>query len=135
MQLDKWGEPLPLSAAEQARIDRLVAVAADPLERTWALVLSGTLDPLEAECCAVTSAGAYNALVSKAKMDMAMTPPPYAPWAEQTLGILFGKPAAKVYVEAQIQPASAGKPSARNDEASFPTPSDRREIPVRQKGM
>lgn len=133
-QLDKWGEPLPLSDPDQARIDRLYAVAVDPAARGSALIRSGTLDPGEAECIARTAPGTYAQLVSSARMDMATTPPPYAPWAEQTLSILFGEPAAKAYQEPPPQAAPQGKPSGgKDDQDTGATPADRREISVRQR--
>jgi len=133
-QLDKWGEPLPLSDPDQARLDRLFAVTANPLERGWALVQSGTIDPGEAECIAMTSPDAYQVLVSRARMDMAQAPPPYSMWAEQTLGVLFGQPAAKVYKEAPPPKPPAPSPG-KSDEATGATQADRREISVRQKGQ
>jgi hypothetical protein len=136
VQLDKWGEPLPLSDPDQARLDRLYAVAVDPLGRGEALVKSGTLDPGEAECLAKCSPEAYQALVKQSQMDMATTEPPYQMWAERTLSILFGEPAAIMYKEQPQQPASGGKsPSTQgnDDTGANPTPADRREISVRQR--
>lgn len=133
-QLDKWGEPLPLSDADQARIDRLYAVAVDPSGRGQALIRSGTLDPGEAECIARAAPQTYAQLVGSARMDMATTEPPFAPWAEQTLSILFGEPAAKAYREPPAQPASQSKPSSgKDDQDTGATPADRREISVRQR--
>jgi hypothetical protein len=134
VQLDKWGQPLPLSDPDQARIDRLYAVALDPAGRGQALIRSGTLDPGEAECLAVTAPQAYGELAAGARLEMAQTPPPYAQWAEQTLSILFGEPAAKAYQEPPQQPASQGKPSGgKDDQDTGATPADRREISVRQR--
>lgn len=133
-QLDKWGEPLPLSAPDQARIDRLHAVAVDPAGRGEALIRSGTLDPGEAECIARAAPLTYVELVRRARFDMASTEPPYAPWAEQTLSILFGEPAARAYQEPPQPPAAQPKPSStKDDEDTGATPADRREISVRQR--
>jgi hypothetical protein len=134
VQLDKWGQPLPLSEPDQARIDRLYAVAVDPAGRGEALIRSGTLDPGEAECIARSAPQTYAALVQRARLEMASTPPPYAPWAEQTLSILFGEPAARAYQDPPSPATAQAKPSGtKDDQDTGATPADRREISVRQR--
>lgn len=134
LKMDKWGGPLPLSAPEQDRLDRMMAILSFPMQRGRALIVSGTLDPGEADALRTVYPEVYDALASRARADMATTAPPYAVWAEQTLGVLFGKPAAKVYGEVapkQQQPAS--RPKSGGDQSSTATPADRRELAVRQQ--
>lgn len=131
VQPDKWGQPLPLSAPDQARLDRLFALLASPADRAPALVLSGTLDPGETEALRQVFPDIYVRMVQQARIDMATTPPPYAAWAESTLGILFGMQASKVYNDAPPPPASNGK--SKDDEPSGATAADRREVSVRQQ--
>src|SRR4051812_19041633 len=48
-EFDRWMQPLPLSVVQQDRLNRMMAVMMDPINRGRALLLSGTLDTLECE--------------------------------------------------------------------------------------
>lgn len=135
LQVDKWGGSLPLSGPDQDRLDRMVAILSLPMQRGLQLIFSGTLDPGETDAIRTVYPDIYRELVHRALQDMATTPPPYSIWAEQTLGVLFGRPAARVYND-QVAASPPGMPHPRAPKADSPdnpTPADRREIAVRQE--
>ena len=136
LQLDKWGEPLPLSAVEQDRLDRMFAVLASPYERTMALMRSGLLGPDEVDAVQAVHPEIYALLVDVAKRQMMESDPPYGVWAESMLSTLFGKPAAKIYGgESEANPEK-GAPKG-GGKAAVPagatTQADRRDADVRQQ--
>lgn len=127
---DRWGQPLPLSIDKQERLDRLVAILAQPLERGRALLVSGTLDTIEADALRNGWPTVYDHLKDQAIAEMAEAGPPLPVWSEGVLGILFGRDAALVYVDATHE---AEKPTARGGafpgKAPLPTPADQSSEP------
>lgn len=119
--LDRWGQPLPLSSVQQDRLNRLVAVLANPYERGMALLKSGTLDTIETNALREGTPEVYARINQEARMDMIQAGPPISLWAEAVLGVLFGRDAAIVYGESDQAPnprsGFAGNPP-------LPTPSD-----------
>jgi hypothetical protein len=135
-ELDKWGEPLPLSSFTQDGLDRLVAVLASPDTRGRALLHSGQLAPDERDAIAAVYPEVYDQFASEVYMDMVTEDPPFPAWVEAVIGILYGIPAAQVFTggsppRAKDLQAPAKKATAGLD-ASPPTQADRREIPVRE---
>lgn len=140
LQLDKWGEPLPLSAVDQDRLDRMFAVIASPYDRSLALMKSGLLAPDEVDAVQAVHPEIYSLLVDVAKRQMLEADPPYPVWAESMLSTLFGQPAAKVYGgAAEIHPGDGPKPAAKGGgapagiPAGAATAADRRDADVRQQ--
>lgn len=141
MRLDKWGEPLPLSAVDQDRLDRVFAVIASPQYRTRALLRAGMLGPDEVDAVSASFPEIYGELEREAIHDLVTTPRPYAAWAEAVLGVLFGRPPAEVVQSGppgqQQQQATppAGKPKApASMAAGMATQADRRDVEVRAQG-
>lgn len=135
LETDKWGQPLPLSAADQDRLDRIFAVLADPMTRGRALIVSGLLAPDEVDALITVHPDVWTALSAQAFEEMGTTPPPYRAWAEATLNVLFLQDAAQVFTSGAppALPKQAGNVSVGPD--SLGTPADRRETSVReQKG-
>ncbi len=132
LRTDKWGQPLPLSTVDQARLDDIFALLVSPLERGEALLHSGRLTPGEVDALATTNPDVLGALVDGARMDMVQHPAPYSPWAEAVLGYLFQKPAAVFLKEG---PDAALQPTGQNAKApgAPPTPVDRLEPAVREQ--
>ncbi len=128
-QFDRWGGPLPLSEAEQFRLDRLAAVIASPYDRTRKLLLSGELAPDEVEAVRGARPAVYAVLSEQATREMLETTPPFMPWADNALGVLFQRPAPEVYAEAQ-QPKQQGGKGGRTPPS---TPAERREIAIRER--
>lgn len=141
-QLDKWGAPLPLSAVDQDRLDRVFAVIAAPYDRTRALLRAGMLAPDEVDAVSFAFPEIYGELEREALKDLVTTEPPYAGWAETVLGVLFEKPPAEVIASGLGGPQQQGpdKPpkgapkSPGNMAAGMPTPADRRDQEVRAQG-
>lgn len=133
-QLDRWGELLPLSAFDQEKLDNLVALLLDPYERGRALLTAGMLAPAEVDALSAVFPEIYRALVDRALQEMLTFPPPYSAWAETSLGVLFQRPAPELYGESHMPDMSkpAAKAGGDVDGIETPTPSDRREIPVRE---
>lgn len=119
--VDRWGKSLPLSAVDQEQLDRMCAVLFDPA-RARKLLHSGRIDTIETEALAEGQPGMYSALVSEATFDMVRAKPPFAPWAERALSVLFGRDAALVYGEAQAKPEA--QQSKFNGKPPPPTPAD-----------
>ena len=133
---DKWGQPLPLSAYDQERLDQMVAIMAAPYERGQALLHAGMITPGEVDALIRVYPEIYAILEQEAVDDMMAHPPPYPAWSETTLGVLFGVAAAKVYgggtPELPKQESLQGAPR-KGTEAEVPsTPSERREVAVRE---
>ena len=129
LTFDRWGNPLPLSASDQHRLDRIAAVVGDPYARGRALLLSGELAPDEVEALATVRPVVYDILVQEATREMLDGEPPFQPWAEDALDRLFKKPAPLVYeaAEEQAQQQQAGGPKVPS------TPAERREIAIRER--
>lgn len=120
---DRWGQPLPLSTVMQERMDRMVAVIVNPMERGRQLLLSGTLDTLETNALKDGCPEAYAALQIQALKEMADAGPPIADWAEKTLSVFFGRDAAMVYAQDQED----GQPDSQKrfaGKAPPPNPAD-----------
>jgi len=143
LQLDKWGAPLPLSAVDQDRLDRVFAVIASPHDRTRALMRAGMLGPDEVDAVSFAFPEIYGELEREALHDLVTTAPPYEGWAETVLAVLFQKPPADVVTGGlggpQEKPQEGeppkGKPKATSgaNVTAMATPADRRDVEVRQQ--
>ncbi len=132
LELDDWGEPLPLSSMAQDYLDRVFAVLLSPMERGEALLHSGRLCPDEVEPIAVVFPEIWAVLVERATDDLFDAGgPPLPAWAEAQLGILFQKPASAVYNPRPNDGASDGTPPTGKVKAPEATQADRRELAVR----
>jgi hypothetical protein len=116
--VDRWGNPLPLSIVEQEKLDRMCAVLFD-VTRAQKLLHSGRIDTIEAEALANGQPGMYSELVRQANGDMVRAKPPFAPWAERSLSVLFGRDAALAYGDLVAEE----KPKERQFEGKPPPPS------------
>lgn len=140
LQVDEWGQALPLSPQEQYDLDRLVAVLMEPVTRTRDLLVSGILNDDEVTAVATVYPAAYAAIVKAALSDMIQAQPPFALWAQSVLGILFRKPATEMYASTINATDAIGNPKGPAGHApgalpdSIPTPQDRRDTAVRQQG-
>ncbi len=130
--VDKWGDPLPLSAVDQDRLDRTFALLVSPLERGRALLVSGELIPQDVSALRMTNPDVLLALQQHAEMEMASNGPPYAAWAEASLSYLFERPAA-VALAAPDQPAPGKGGGKQPGPGALPTPVDRLDPAVRQQ--
>jgi hypothetical protein len=132
LEVDKWGEPLPLSPSDQNALDRVFAVLSEPYARGKALLTSGLLAPDEVDALIDVYPDIWQRLCKEAADDMARTPPPYVGWAEDTLSVLFKMPPERVFAEG---PPPAPMPKTESLEAKVgttATPADRRETAVRE---
>ena len=131
IELDDWGQPLPLSSMQQDYLDRVFAILVNPFERGEALLHSGRLCPDEVEPIAVVYFEIWETLVDRAMNDMFSSGgPPFPAWAETSLGILFQKPASSIYNPKPDEP-TAGSPPHGKVKPPEPTQADRRELAVR----
>lgn len=121
---DRWGQPLPLGIDKQERLDRLVAVLARPLERGRALLVSGTLDTVEADAIRNGWPQVYDHLKEQAIQEMAEAGPPLPTWSEGVLGILFGRDPALVYNDGTADAAKPTENKNFNGKAPPPAPAD-----------
>lgn len=118
---DRWGAELPLSAVEQEKLDRIAAVMFDP-GRGKQLLASARLDAIEVDALKNGQPGWYEALCLAARADMIQGKPPFPRWAENVLGVLFGRDAALVYgAETDVEKPSRSK---FDGEPPSPTPAD-----------
>lgn len=131
VQMDDWGEPIPLGAMDQDRLDRLVAILAAPYERGMALMHSGEIAPDEVDAIAAVYLDIYALITEKARQDMMSYPPPYPAWAEATLSTVFRRPASAVY--APRAASRNGQPPAGKLRTPEGTQADRRELAVRER--
>jgi len=128
--LDRWGMPLPLSATDQERLDRISAVLWNPLRRGRQLLTSGSLDTTEASALRNGTPDAYEQLRYQAEQEMLEAGPPLPRWSDGVLGILFGKEPAVVYQDAsKDKPAPQGGSNYPGKPPS-PTPADRASDPA-----
>lgn len=129
LEVDKWGQPLPLAQSEQFRLNRVAAVIADPYDRTRALLLSGELAPDEVDAVRKGRPAVYALLREEATRELMATPPPILPWADVALGTLFQRPAPEVYAEKQAAQPGGG-PAGRKPPS---TVAERREVAIRER--
>jgi hypothetical protein len=132
LAVDKWGQPLPLSTADQFRLDRTFALLASPLARGKALLESGRLTPDEVQALEQTNPQVLDALVQTTVGDMTAHPAPYAQWVEAVLGFLFQKPPDKYFRDLQ-SPGGNGPHGNVTPPGAPPTPVDRLEKAVRDQ--
>lgn len=133
IQLDDWGQPLPLTAMDQDYIDRVFAILANPFERGRALLHSGRLCPDEVEPIAVVYPEVWQVLAEDATNDMYDSGgPPFPAWAETSLGVLFQKPASAVYNPKPADEPTAGSAPHGKVKPPEATQADRRELAVRE---
>lgn len=134
MRVDRWGVPLPLTAPQQCRLDRIDAILADPIGRPRALLRAGQLGPDEVGALMAGRPTEYQALLADVEHDMIVAGPPLAGWMESQLAILFQRPSAQILSTPLPEDGpqqGAGRPRGART-APFGTPSDRREVAVRQ---
>jgi hypothetical protein len=123
MMFDRWGKLLPLSIQKQERLDRLVAIMAQPFERGRELLLAGYLDTIEANAIRDGHPDVYAAMSAQLQTEMAIAGPPLPAWSESVLGVFFGRDAALIYNEGH----EALKPTGGKEfpgKAPLPTPAD-----------
>lgn len=123
--LDRWGMPLPLSATDQDKLDRMAAVLFHPLLRGRQLLLSGMLDTDECSALRQGAPDAYELIRSGAEREMITAGPPLPQWADGVLGVLFGRDAAIVYGDAKDQPKPPQQGSNYQGKPPNPTPADK----------
>ncbi|HET7037167.1 MAG TPA: hypothetical protein VFI42_15890, partial [Thermomicrobiaceae bacterium] len=126
-QFDRWLQPLPLSIVQQDRLDRMVAVLEQPLERGRALLVSGTLDTLERDALKEGRPEAYDAIYAQAVREMATAGPPLPAWADGVLGILFGRDAAHVFAEETTDADGKPKGGQFTGKPPVPTPAEQQD--------
>lgn len=131
--MDEWGRAMPLAPIEQFDLDRLVNILTDPMNVTLGLVFSGQINPDEVKAVKAVYPEVYKQITQACLSDMLYAKPPFETWAVNTLGVLFQKPAAKLYEESQPQESKSGG-AVKLVPGSMPTPNDKRELEVRQKG-
>ncbi len=126
-EFDRWLQPLPLSAVQQDRLDRMMAVLEAPIDRGRALLVSGTLDTLECQALREGQPKAYEILRTWAIHDMVAGKPPLPGWSEGVLGVLFGREASHVFAEEKTD--KSGKPAGQGFSGKLPapTPSEQRD--------
>lgn len=134
VQFDRWGQPLPITAPQQARLDRIGAILADPIYRPRALLKCGQLGPDEVGALIAGRPAEYARLCADVMHDMVVAGPPLAGWMESQLAILFQRPSAEILTTALPEDGPQQGPQRTGHGLSKPfgTPSDRREIAVRQ---
>lgn len=133
IQLDDWGEPLPLTAMDQDYLDRVFAILKDPHGRGTALLHSGRLCPDEVEPIAVVYFEIWETMVDRARDDMFSSGgPPFPAWAETSLSVLFQKPASAVYNPKPADEPTAGNAPHGKVKPPEATQADRRELAVRE---
>lgn len=130
---DRWGQPLPLSSQEQDRLDRMVAVLVSPDARGTALLHSGQLVPSEVAAIKTVHPEVWADMIEKAVKDMGKAGPPFAPWAESTLSVLFEKPASEIYGQTEEEPHPSQGGSPPHEQRFKGTPADRRELAIREQ--
>jgi hypothetical protein len=134
LAIDRWGMPLPLTAPQQARLDRIGAILADPWSRPKALLRAGQLGPDEVQALADGRPDELAQLAATVEREMVLAGPPLPQWVESQLAILFQKPSNLILTGGPDE-ADAGKGKskspARGGEGPHGTPSDRRELAVR----
>lgn len=131
---DRWGMPLPLTDPQQARLDRIGAILADPWMRPMALLRAGQLGPDEVQALQDGRPDELLALAADVEREMVMAGPPLAQWVESQLAILFQKPSNLILAGGPSEDEAAqgkGKRPGRGGEGPHGTPSDRRELAVR----
>ncbi len=124
MLFDRWGAPLPLSIQKQERLDRLVAIMAEPFRRGRELLLAGYLDTLEANAIRDGHPDVYAAMSTQLQAELAIAGPPLPAWSESVLGVFFGRDAALVWNEGHeaLKPTAGGKEFP--GKPPLPTPAD-----------
>lgn len=132
MTMDRWGVPLPLTAPQQARLDRIGAVLADAIHRPRALLRAGALGPDEVGALMAGRPAEYAQLCSDVMRDMVVAGPPLAGWMESQLAILFQRPSAEILSSPVDDGKKPSGPLSHKETTPFGTPSDRRELAVRQ---
>ncbi len=121
--VDRWGQPLPLSIQKQERLDRLVAIVAEPFRRGRELLLAGYLDTIEANAIRDGHPDVYAAMSTQLQAELAIAGPPLPAWSESVLGVFFGRDVALVWNEGH----EALKPTGGKEfpgKAPLPTPAD-----------
>lgn len=132
IELDSWGNPLPLSDGDQDAVDWMTWLLAAPLQRLDVLVRSGTVTDDDVQAVRSVFGDAYTSLTSKAAFDLIEAGPPIEPWAECSLSVLFQQPIEEVY-SGQQQDAGQGQPPKSKPPAVGATQADRRDPSVRDR--
>lgn len=107
VELDSWGNPLPLSDGDQDQVDGLTWLLGAPLQRLTDLLRSGLIGDAEVEAVKAVFPEAYQSLSASALSDLVEAGPPIESWAECALSVLFQQPIESVYTS---QAPTDGKP-------------------------
>lgn len=135
LEVDDWGQPLPLSSDEQDFVDRIFAILAAPADRGRALLTSGALAPDEVDAIQAVYPRVWMDLAQQAWREMIETPLPYPGWVEDVLGVLFGVEATTIYTSgppAAPPKQQAGEQSLTGGPDGAGTSADRRDTAVRE---
>lgn len=131
IELDSWGNPLPLSDGEQDSVDWMTWLLAAPLQRLDQLVRSGTITDDDAIAVQSVFPEAYASLTQSASFDLIKAGPPIEAWAECALSVLFQQPIEAVY-SGQQQDAGESKPQQSSKPSTDgATQADRRDPSLR----
>lgn len=134
--LDRWGVPLPLADAAQARLDRIGAILADPWHRPRALLRAGQLGPDEVQAMQDGRPDELKQLAAAVELEMVQAGPPLPQWVESQLAILFQKPSNLILQggpdkDESPREKTPAPPSGSKGFGPDGTPADRRELAVR----
>lgn len=129
VEVDRWGTPLPLSAPDQARLDRVFAILQSPYARTRALLKAGGLVPDEADALRSVYPELYEVMWQEARLEMITAGPPFPAWAEGVLAVFFGEPPEVAIGETSSQPAEVGGTKPK----TMATQAERRDMSVREQ--
>jgi hypothetical protein len=133
IELDAWGNPLPLSDGNQDAVDGMTWLLAAPLQRLDVLVRSGTVTDDDVQAVRSVFPQAYNGLTGSVAVDLIEAGPPIESWAECALSVLFQQPIEEVYSGQQQGDPGKGQQQPGNSKPSNDgaTQADRRDPSVR----
>lgn len=131
IELDAWGNPLPLSDGQQDAVDGMVWLLGAPLQRLTDLVRSGTVG--EDDVLAVQSVfpEAHKAIIDSTTLELIQAGPPIEPWAECALSVLFQQPIEAVYSGQQQGDRGQGEQGKSKPTNDGATQADRRDPSLR----
>lgn len=131
VELDSWGNPLPLSDGNQDAVDGMTWLLQAPLQRLDALVRSGTVMDDDVVAVRAVFPEAYNSLTGAAALELIKAGPPIEPWAECALSVLFQQPIEAVYSGQQEGEKPQDQQGNSKPSANGATQADRRDPSVR----
>lgn len=131
IELDAWGQALPLSDGDQDLVNSLAWVLHAPAQRTLDLLHSGTLDDDDVSAVQAVYPEAYKAISDEALRDLIKAGPPIEPWAECVLSVLFQQPIEAVYSGQQQDEKPKDQQGNPKPAQTGATQADRRDPSVR----